>query len=146
MINVFVEISLRMKTNNYLPRISDKLLKDQLDNTGTVLIEGPKWYGKTMLALQMAENVVYMQDTDVGPGYIAHADTQPSVLHDKKPPLLIDEWQIAPVLWDAVRFAVDRRNKTGQFILTGSVTPPDNRMSHSGTGRISRVLMRPMSL
>jgi uncharacterized protein len=135
-----------MKTNNYLPRISDKLFKDQLDSTGAVLIEGPKWCGKTMSALQMAESVVYMQDPDVGPGYFALADTQPSVLLDKKPPLLIDEWQIAPVLWDAVRFAVDRRNKPGQFILTGSVTPADNRMSHSGTGRISRVLMRPMSL
>ncbi|MDX9747302.1 MAG: DUF4143 domain-containing protein [Paludibacter sp.] len=135
-----------MKNRYYFPRISDKLLKEQLDTTGAVLIEGPKWCGKTMSALQMAESVIYMQDPDVGPGYVALADTQPSLLLEKKPPLLIDEWQMAPVLWDAVRFAVDRRNQTGQFILTGSVTPADNLVAHSGTGRISRVLMRPMSL
>ena len=135
-----------MKTNNYLPRISDKLLKEQLECTGAVLIEGAKWCGKTLSALQMANSVVYMQDPDEGPGYLALADTKPSLLLEGEPPLLIDEWQMAPVLWDAVRFAVDRRNLMAQFILTGSVTPNDNSISHTGTGRISRMLMRPMSL
>lgn len=135
-----------MRSDNYFPRISDKLLKDQLESTGAVLIEGAKWCGKTLSALQMANSVVYMQDPDEGPGYLALADTKPSLLLEGNPPLLIDEWQMAPVLWDAVRFAVDRRNSMAQFILTGSVTPNDNLISHSGTGRISRILMRPMSL
>ena len=87
-----------------------------------------------------------MQDPDVGPGYLAMADTKPSLLLDGEVPVLLDEWQMAPVLWDAVRFAVDKRGKMGQFILTGSSTPNDNLISHSGTGRIARMLMRPMSL
>lgn len=89
---------------------------------------------------------VYLKDPDVGPGYLALADTKPSLLLEGETPLLIDEWQMAPVLWDAVRFAVDRRMLTGQFILTGSVTPPENLLSHTGTGRIARIRMRPMSL
>jgi predicted AAA+ superfamily ATPase len=135
-----------MKTNNYHSRISDKLLKEQLDCTGAVLVEGAKWCGKTVSALQFANSVVYMQDPDESQGYLALADTKPSLLLDGEPPLLIDEWQMAPVLWDAVRFAVDRRNLMAQFILTGSVTPNDNLIAHSGTGRISRLTMRTMSL
>ncbi|MBV5342556.1 ATP-binding protein, partial [bacterium] len=127
-------------------RISDKLLQEQLNCTGAVLVEGAKWCGKTLSALQFANSVIYMQDPDEGQGYMALADTKPSLLLEGEPPLLIDEWQLAPVIWDAVRFAVDRRNKMSQFILTGSVTPADNAMSHSGTGRISRLTMRPMSL
>ena len=87
-----------------------------------------------------------MQDPDEGPAYLAMADTKPSLLLEGKPPLLLDEWQMAPVIWDAVRFAVDKRGLTGQFILTGSATPSDNETAHSGTGRIARMLMRPMSL
>lgn len=135
-----------MKTENYIGRISDKLLQEQLDCTGAVLVEGAKWCGKTLSALQFANSVIYMQDPDEGQGYLALADSKPSLLLDGEPPLLIDEWQLAPVIWDAVRFAVDRRNKMSQFILTGSVTPSDNAMSHTGTGRISRLTMRPMSL
>ncbi len=135
-----------MKTENYIGRISDKLLQEQLDCTGAVLVEGAKWCGKTLSALQFANSVIYMQDPDEGQGYLALADSKPSLLLDGEPPLLIDEWQLAPVIWDAVRFAVDRRNKMSQFILTGSVTPTDNAMSHTGTGRISRLTMRPMSL
>jgi len=135
-----------VKTENYIGRISDKLLQEQLDCTGAVLVEGAKWCGKTLSALQFANSVIYMQDPDEGQGYLALADSKPSLLLDGEPPLLIDEWQLAPVIWDAVRFAVDRRNKMSQFILTGSVTPSDNAMSHTGTGRISRLTMRPMSL
>jgi len=109
-------------------------------------VEGAKWCGKTQSSLQIANSVVYMQDPDEGPGYLAIADTKPSLLLEGETPLLLDEWQMAPVIWDAVRFAVDKRGLLGQFILTGSATPSDNETSHSGTGRIARMLMRPMSL
>ncbi len=135
-----------MKALNYISRISDKLLKKMLESTGAVLVEGAKWCGKTQSSLQAAKSVVYMQDPDEGPGYLAMADTKPSLLLEGEPPLLLDEWQMAPVLWDAVRFAVDKRGLMGQFILTGSTTPSDNLTVHSGTGRIARMRMRPMSL
>jgi len=135
-----------MDTNNYISRISDVYLQNLLDSSGAVLIEGAKWCGKTQSSLQAANSAVFMQDPDVGPGFLAMADAKPSLLLDGEVPLLLDEWQMAPVLWDAVRFAVDKRGKMGQFILTGSSTPNDNLISHSGTGRIARMLMRPMSL
>jgi uncharacterized protein len=135
-----------MKTSNYVSRVSDKLLESLLESTGAVLIEGAKWSGKTQSSLQKANSVVYLQDPDEGPGYLAMADTKPSLLLEGNPPLLIDEWQMAPVIYDAVRFAVDKRGLMGQFILTGSATPTDNETAHSGTGRIARMLMRPMSL
>ncbi len=87
-----------------------------------------------------------MQDPDKTASYLAAADTKPSLLLNGETPRLVDEWQMAPVLWDAVRFEVDKRNKLGQFILTGSAVPSDNVVAHTGTGRISRLLMRPMSL
>lgn len=135
-----------MKTPIYISRISDKLLESLLESTGAVLIEGAKWCGKTQSSLQKANSVVYMQDPDEGPGYLAMADTKPSLLLEGSPPLLIDEWQMAPVIWAAVRFAVDKRGIMGQFILTGSATPTDDETAHSGTGRIARMRMRPMSL
>jgi len=135
-----------VKTASYILRISDTLLKELLESTGAVLIEGAKWCGKTQSSLQAANSVVYMQDPDEGPGYLAMADTKPSLLLEGEPPLLLDEWQMAPVIWDAVRFAVDKRGLMGQFILTGSATPSDNQTAHSGTGRIARMIMRPMSL
>ncbi len=135
-----------MKTLNYTSRISDTLLKKLLESTGAILVEGAKWCGKTQSSLQAANSVVYMQDPDEGPGYMAMADAKPSLVLEGDPPLLLDEWQMAPVLWDAVRFAVDKRGLMGQFILTGSATPSDNLNAHSGTGRIARMLMRPMSL
>lgn len=142
-----VEIeSLLLKASNYISRVSDKQFKSLLKSTGAVLIEGAKWCGKTQSSLQNANGVVFMQDPDEGPGYLAMADTKPSLLLEGKTPLLIDEWQMAPVIWDAVRFAVDKRGLTGQFILTGSSSPMDNATAHSGTGRIARMLMRPMSL
>jgi len=135
-----------MKKLNYISRIGDTLLKQLLESTGAVLVEGAKWCGKTQSSLQAAKSVVYMQDPDEGPGYLAMADTKPSLLLEGDPPLLLDEWQMAPVLWDAVRFAVDKRGLLGQFILTGSATPNENLTAHSGTGRIARMVMRPMSL
>ena len=130
----------------YLPRIGDKVLDSALEASGAVLIEGPKWCGKTRTAEEKAASALYMQDPDHTTSYLKAADTKPSLLLKGVTPRLIDEWQMAPVLWDAVRFAVDQRGNTGQFILTGSAVPKDNAVRHTGTGRISRILMRPMSL
>jgi len=130
----------------YLPRIADKLLKNALESAGAVLIEGPKWCGKTRTAEEIAASILYMQDPDKSESYLLAADTKPSLLLQGSTPRLLDEWQTAPVLWDAVRFAVDQRGENGQFIMTGSAVPVNNAVKHSGTGRISRILMRPMSL
>lgn len=135
-----------MKTNVYLSRVCDKLLQKKLHRTGAVLIVGPKWCGKTATASETARSIIYMQDPDRGRSYLAAADTKPSLLLEGDTPRLIDEWQMAPVLWDAVRFAVDQRGMTGQFILTGSAVPIDNATMHTGTGRIARLSMRTMSL
>jgi len=133
-------------SDKYLKRIADKVLDGALKSSGAVLIEGPKWCGKTRTAEERAKSVLYMQDPDHGKSYIKAADTKPSILLEGETPRLIDEWQMAPVLWDAVRFAVDKRRARAQFILTGSAVPHDNTTAHTGTGRISRMLMRPMTL
>lgn len=130
----------------YLSRIADKLLDTALQASGAVLIEGPKWCGKTRTAKERAVSSLFMQDPDYTTAYLKAADAKPSLLLRGETPRLIDEWQLAPMLWDAVRFAVDERGVAGQFILTGSAVPMDNAMRHTGTGRISRMLMRPMSL
>ena len=130
----------------YLSRIADKVLDAALEASGAVLIEGPKWCGKTSTAEKKAASVLFMQDPDYTNSYLKAADTKPSLLLKGDTPRLIDEWQMAPILWDAVRYAVDDRGETGQFILTGSAVPSDNTTLHTGTGRISRILMRPMSL
>ena len=130
----------------YLERISDKILDTALETSGAVVIEGPKWCGKTRTAEEKAASCLYMQDPDYTDSYLKAADTKPSLLLNGNTPRLIDEWQMAPVLWDAVRFAVDSRGETGQFILTGSAVPSDNVVQHTGTGRFSRMVMRPMSL
>ena len=132
--------------DKYLKRIADKALDISLKSSGAVLIEGPKWCGKTRTAEEKARSVLYMQDSDYGTSYMKVADTKPSLLLVGDTPRLIDEWQMAPVLWDAVRFAVDKRRARGQFILTGSAVPLDNATAHTGTGRISRMMMRPMTL
>jgi len=130
----------------YLIRIADIVLSSALEASGAVLIEGPKWCGKTRTAEEKAASALYMQDPDHTASYLKAADIKPSILINGDTPRLIDEWQMAPVLWDAVRFAIDQRGKTGQFILTGSAVPKDNAVQHTGTGRISRMTMRPMSL
>lgn len=132
--------------NQYLPRIADLMLKRSLQASGAVLIEGPKWCGKTRTATEAAQSVLMMQDPDKQKSYLLTASIKPSILLEGNSPRLLDEWQIAPVLWDAVRFTVDQRGKTGQFILTGSAVPADNQTAHTGTGRISRLRMRTMSL
>ena len=131
---------------NYSQRLCDIELQKALEASGAVLIEGAKWCGKTSTASNAAKSTLYMQDPDNATSYLAMADTKPSLLLRGESPRLIDEWQMAPVLWDAVRFEVDKRSEVGQFILTGSAVPTDNVTAHTGTGRISRMLMRPMSL
>jgi predicted AAA+ superfamily ATPase len=130
----------------YLVRLCDLELQKALKSSGAVLIEGAKWCGKTSTASQMSNSTLFMQDPDNAASYLAMADIKPSLLLQGETPRLIDEWQMAPVLWDAVRFEVDKRNAVEQFILTGSAVPSDNVTAHTGTGRISRMLMRPMSL
>ena len=132
--------------NKYLPRIADAKLALALEAMGAVLIEGPKWCGKTSTAEHIAQSALYMQDPDAFDENMLKAKTKPSLLLEGKTPRLLDEWQVAPVLWNAVRFAVDKRQQTGQFILTGSVVPIRTDDMHSGTGRISRMKMRTMSL
>lgn len=131
----------------YLPRIADKLLKERLDAKGAVLIEGPKWCGKTTTAKMQAKSFISMDRPDMTKQYQQMAELSPSTLLDGDVPRLIDEWQLAPNLWNAVRYEVDNRDEFGQFILTGSAVPGEfDDSMHTGTGRISRLLMRPMSL
>lgn len=132
----------------YLPRICDNVLARKLEAKGAVLVEGAKWCGKTTTALQQARSVLYMEQPENRSQYLLMAEIRPTELLKGDTPRLIDEWQIAPKLWDAVRFEVDQRDEFAQFILTGSYVPTKIReqISHTGTGRISRMKMRPMSL
>ncbi|MGM9735250.1 MAG: ATP-binding protein [Candidatus Cryptobacteroides sp.] len=130
----------------YFERIADKHLQDRLQAMGAVLIEGPKWCGKTTTAEQQARSVLRMQDPDNRADYLATAAVKPSNLLIGETPRLLDEWQDAPVLWDAVRTICDKRRIPGQFILTGSNSIDEEKIFHSGTGRISRLKMYPMSL
>ena len=134
---------------DYKARITDSILKEELDAMGAVLIEGPKACGKTTTAEQAAGSVIYMDDPSKRSQYLQMADTDISYILSGATPRLIDEWQIATKIWDAVRFEVDHRHKDGQFILTGSAVPPRDdkqQMKHSGTGRVAWLMMRPMSL
>ncbi len=130
----------------YMPRVVDEELSLRLEAFGATLIVGPKWCGKTTTGEQKAKSVLRMQDPDRREGYLATAETKPSLLLKGDNPRLIDEWQMAPVLWDAVRMAVDQRQEEGLFILTGSTSVDSSQIMHSGTGRISRMKMYPMSL
>ena len=132
---------------DYLPRIADILLEERLDAKGAVLIEGPKWCGKITTAKQKAKSFISMDRPDMTRQYQQMAELSPSTLLEGETPRLIDEWQIAPNIWNAVRYEVDNRDEFGQFILTGSAVPNElDESMHTGTGRISRLLMRPMSL
>lgn len=130
----------------YRPRLLDKRLEERLQYIGAVQIVGPKWCGKTTTAARQAKSVLKMQDPDLAEGYLVTAETKPSLLLKGENPRLLDEWQVAPVLWDAVRTAVDTRNEKGLFILTGSNSVDTKKMKHSGTGRIATLQMYPMSL
>ncbi len=132
---------------NYKKRIADGMLKRRLEGKGAVLIEGPKWCGKTTTAEQIAASVLYMDDPEKKEQNISMSELNPKRLLKGAVPRLIDEWQLAPKLWDAIRFEVDHRGELGQFVLTGSAVPVDTReITHSGTGRFTWLTMRPMSL
>lgn len=138
------------RSDNYRPRVVDTILTNKLEGAGAVLIEGAKWCGKTTTASQHSRSEIFMDQPGFSQSYVEIAAIDPNLILTGETPRLIDEWQIAPSLWDAVRHTVDRRNKDGQFILTGSAVPlslhDENSRTHTGTGRISRLRMRPMSL
>ena len=140
----------------YKHRIADALLERKLKGNGAVVVEGPKWCGKTTTAEQLAKSVIYMDDPDKITEHITMANIRPRDLLLGDNPRLLDEWQIAPQLWDTIRFEVDHRKGQGHFILTGSSVPiqedddediPENqKIRHSGTGRFGWLRMRPMAL
>lgn len=142
----------------YKKRVADQMLADKLEATGAVLVEGPKYCGKTTLSKQQAKSILSMADPDTLSQNLALARTNISRLLKGETPRLIDEWQIAPQFWDAVRNEVDAREDDGQFILTGSAVPPkpkkdekgklieEEQIHHTGTGRIARLRLRTMTL
>lgn len=131
----------------YKKRIADEVIKKKLKGKGAVLVEGAKWCGKTTTSEELSGSVLYMSKPDNMKQNLTLAEINPSLLLEGKTPRLIDEWQIAPKLWDAVRYEVDHRNEEGQFILTGSAVPTSlDEVQHTGTGRFAWVRMRPMSL
>jgi hypothetical protein len=136
----------------YFARLADEWLKEKLDAKGAVLVRGPKWCGKTTTAEQQAKSILYMSDPSTRGMNIQLASIDPGTLLAGDTPRLIDEWQIAPELWDAVRFEVDHRRDRGQFILTGSAVPEyrdstdAQKIYHTGTGRFAIIDMYPMSL
>ena len=144
--------------DTYKPRIADSVLARKLAGKGAVLIEGPKWCGKTTTAEQQAKSVIYMDDPKKVKENLLKADLAPQELLEGEHPRLLDEWQIAPQLWDTIRFDVDHRPGNGHYILTGSSVPVEEeeedeekqeenkKMRHSGTGRYGWVKMRPMAL
>jgi len=132
--------------SKYLPRIADSILEEKLQAFGAIYITGPKWCGKTSTAERHAKSALFMQNPDTIESNLRAADTKPSLLLAGEKPRLLDEWQVAPVLWDAVRFAVDRSEEDGLFILTGSAAIKDGQTKHTGTGRIARMPMRTMTL
>lgn len=135
------------KIETYRPRIADKLLERKLKGKGAVLVEGAKWCGKTTTSEQICNSVLYMSDPQKREQNIQLARLNPTLLLRGEKPRLIDEWQVAPKLWDAVRFEADHSRELGLFILTGSSVPPDmSDVIHSGTGRFGWIKMRPMSL
>lgn len=131
----------------YKHRIADGILEKKLRSKGAVLIEGPKCCGKTTTAEQQARSILYMDNPASFESNLQMAEIDPGILLEGDTPRLVDEWQLAPKLWDTMRFEVDHRHQVGQFILTGSAVPSDEEsMKHSGTGRFSWLTMRPMSL
>ncbi|BBK23109.1 ATPase AAA [Amedibacterium intestinale] len=133
--------------DKYMTRIADKVIAERLEAKGAILIEGPKWCGKTTTGKHLAKSVIEMDRPEMTNQYKQMAELNPSVLLTGEVPHMIDEWQIAPNLWNAVRYEVDQRDEFGQFILTGSSVPASlDSSAHTGTGRIGRIKMRPMSL
>ena len=133
--------------NKYRKRLVDTILEEKLLYSGAVLIEGAKWCGKTTTAKQSAKSSIFIDDIELVGGYISQAEINPSILLKGDTPRLIDEWQLAPQLWDVARREIDRRQSFGNFIFTGSSVPADStKIFHSGTGRFAWLKMRTMSL
>jgi len=130
----------------YIPRIVDNILKNKLEYMGAVVIEGPKWCGKSTTAKQLSKSLIELQDPDKKIQYDNISNTKPSLFLEGEKPRLFDEWQMYPVIWDSIRTDVDRTGLKGQYILTGSARPVENETMHTGTGRITKITMRPMSL
>jgi predicted AAA+ superfamily ATPase len=130
----------------YRPRLVDGLIDDYLAAFGALVIEGPKWCGKTWTSLNHANSVFYVADPANNYANKTRASYDPAGILEGDAPRVLDEWQEAAGIWDAVRFSVDNKKQRGRYILTGSSTPDDNATTHSGTGRIAHITMRPMSL
>lgn len=136
-----------MKNINYRARLVDPMLDRKLQGKGAVLVEGPKWCGKTTTAEQKAASILKLGDVSIYRQSRQIAEMNPALLLEGAAPRLIDEWQTIPELWDSVRSEVDERNTFGQFIMTGSAVPvPSEQLLHTGTGRITRLMMRTMTL
>lgn len=135
-----------MEIDDYMPRLMDGILAKNLELYGAVLLEGCKWCGKSTTAKRIAKSVLEMQNPSTAENNKFVARTDPGILLEGEKPRLIDEWQDTPTIWDAIRYDVDKTGLTGQYILTGSTTPKIEKPSHSGAGRIVRVMMRPMTL
>ena len=145
-INIVKKIEV-LQMKKYRKRIADEILVRKLEGKGAVLVEGPKWCGKTTTAEQIAASILYMDEPEKKEQNITMSELNPKRLLAGAVPRLIDEWQLAPKLWDAIRFEVDHRGELGQFVLTGSAVPADTKeITHSGTGRFTWLTMRPMSL
>ena len=130
----------------YLPRVVDKEIDELMEIMGAVLIEGCKWCGKSTTGMHHAKSIIEFQNPDRKQEYDRIKNTQPSLFLKGDKPRMFDEWQMYPVVWDSIRTDVDHSGEKGQYILTGSAKPSEGETMHTGTGRISRVLMRPMSL
>ena len=135
----------------YINRIVDSEIKKKMNTAGAIEIKGPKWCGKTTSAKQIAKTTIEMQHPEKGKQYIEIAKNNPALLLEGDKPLLIDEWQIVPALWNAIRYQVDSQNKFGLYLLTGSATPnnkvnEDVNYLHTGVGRFATVKMKPFTL
>lgn len=145
--SIFAVVNQKHTSMEYKQRIADRLLANKLASKGAVLIEGPKWCGKTTTAEKHANSILYVDNPATFESNIQMAEIDPTFLLSGDTPRLLDEWQLVPKLWDSIRFEVDHRHNVGQFILTGSAVPIDEKdIHHSGTGRFSWLTMRPMSL
>lgn len=132
--------------NKYLPRLVEQKVQLQMKAAGCVVIEGPKWCGKSTTAKRFAKTIVELQNPDVFRLYQTFANTNGKMLFENEKPIMFDEWQKIPELWDYIRHAVDNSEKRGQYILTGSAKPLEDPLRHSGAGRFAKIIMRPMSL
>ena len=130
----------------YLPRVVDREIEELMEIMGAILIEGCKWCGKSTTGAHHAKSVIEFQNPDQKEEFEEIKNTKPSLFLNGEKPRMFDEWQMYPVVWDSIRTDIDHTGRKGQYLLTGSAKPQEGEVMHSGTGRIARILMRPMSL